>query len=48
MASGLPENHAIYWVLTLINSFVAISIIFLVARAVARLMHSRRARLAHE
>jgi hypothetical protein len=46
MTSGLPEHHAIYWVLVLINSFVAISIIFLVARAVAKLMHSRRARLA--
>src|SRR5438105_4411279 len=30
MASGLPEYHAVYWLLVLVNSFVAVSIIFIV------------------
>ena len=48
MASGLPESHAIYWLLVLINSFVAVWVIFLAGRALAKFIHSRRARLAHE
>ena len=37
-----------YWVPLLLNSLVAVSIIFLVVRALRRLLRSRDARLAHE
>lgn len=35
-ASGPPEYHAIYWVLALTNSFIAVSIIFLAVRALRK------------
>lgn len=47
-ASGLPELHPIYWALVLINSFIAVSIIFFIIRALRGLLYSRRTRFAHE
>ncbi len=42
-ASGLPESHVTYWILVLINSFLAVSIIFFVVRALRKLLRSRQA-----
>jgi hypothetical protein len=42
---GPPEYHAIYWVLVLINSFVAVSLIFLVVRALQNLLRPRHAEI---
>ena len=47
-ASGLPESHALYWVLVLINSVLAVCVVFVVVRALRKLFPSRHARLAHE
>jgi hypothetical protein len=46
--SALPESHAIYWVLVLINSFLAVSIVFFAVRALRKLLRLRHARFAHE
>src|SRR5262245_48146495 len=45
-ASGPPIFNPIYWIIALLNSFLAISIIFLAVCALRRLFSSRRARLA--
>jgi hypothetical protein len=47
-ASGPPEYHAIYWALSIINSFVAVSIIFFLVRALRKFLRSRPPRFAHE
>jgi hypothetical protein len=43
-----PEDHAIYWVLTIINSFLAVFIIFFLVRGVRKLLRSRSASFAYE
>jgi hypothetical protein len=45
---GPPEYTLTYWVLALINSFLAVAIIFFVVHALRKLLRSRHARLAHE
>jgi hypothetical protein len=45
---GPPEYTLTYWVLALINSFLAISIIFFVVHALRKVLRWRHARLAHE
>jgi hypothetical protein len=47
-ASGLPESHPIYWLLVLVNSFLAVYIVFFVVRVLRKLLRSRQARFAHE
>src|ERR1043166_10244727 len=47
LGPGLPESHAVYWVLVLTNSILAISIIYLAIRLVRRLL-SHQAPMAHE
>jgi len=44
-ASGLPELHAIYWVLVFINSFLVVSIVFFLVRALRKLFRSRHAEI---
>jgi len=45
---GPPEYTLTYWVLALINSFLAVSIIFFVVYALRKLIRLRHARFVHE
>ena len=47
LGATVPVQPA-YWLPLLVNSFVAVSIVFFVVRALGRVLRSRRARFAHE